>query len=288
MRTANLCARALVGAALLLVSPFATAASAPAAAALTMPVQAAAPAEITAPAVTAAAPVVHFSAALTPERLGAGTTIGFGLKIDAPPGEVPAPLRTMELLYPEDLGVDTSGLGFETCEQSALERSGPQSCPADSYMGYGSAVVEVPLGPQVLRERTNLTLLSRPVQNGNLGLLFYAEGRPPIATQLVFPGAVLPIAAPFGGNLSVALPILPTVPEGPDASIVRLQTTLGPSHLTYYERVRGKTVAYRPKGVLLPQTCPHGGFRFLARLSFADGTQATAPATVPCPRRHPH
>jgi hypothetical protein len=280
MRIANLSARALACAALLLVSYTATAAPAPAAFTAT--------AMSAAPAVTATAPLVQFSTTLTPERLGAGTTVGFGLKIDAPPGQIPSPLRTMELLYPEDLGVDTSGLGFDTCEQSTLERSGPKSCPADSYMGYGSAVVEVPLGPQVLRERTNLTLLSRPVQNGNLGLLFYAEGAPPIATQLVFPGAVLPIAAPFGGNLSVALPILPTVPEGPDASIVRLQTTLGPSHLTYYERVRGKTVAYRPKGVLLPQTCPHGGFGFLARLSFADGTHATAPANVPCPRRHTH
>ncbi len=267
-------ARVLAGAALaLVVSP----AGLPAASAAAAPVT---------PALTATAPQVRFTTTFSPDRLGAGTTITFGLRIDAPPGQVPSPLRTMELLYPEDIGVDTSGLGFDTCEQRVLEQNGPASCPANSHMGYGSAVVEVPLGTQVVRERTDLTLLSSPVKNGNLGLLFYADGRPPISTQLVFPGAVLPIDAPFGGNLSVALPILPTVPEGPNASIVRLKTTLGPSHITYYERRHGKTVAYRPTGVLIPRTCHPSGFRFMARLSFQDGTQAVAPSTVPCPSGH--
>jgi methanogenic corrinoid protein MtbC1 len=56
-------------------------------------------------------------------------------------------------------------------------------------------------------------------------------------------------------------------------------------NLTYYERRHGKTVAYRPKSVVLPKTCPRGGFRFSATFSFLDGTTAVAKRTIACPRR---
>jgi hypothetical protein len=66
-------------------------------------------------------------------------------------------------------------------------------------------------------------------------------------------------------------------------SIISVQSTIGPSHLTYYKHVHGKLVGYRPKGVSLPLKCPHGGFPFAAEFTFLDGSQVPATSTVPCP-----
>ena len=238
---------------------------------------------------------VHLTAALTPKRLGAGTTIHFGFTVLVPPGQVPVPIRQIDLLYPRGLGIATSGLGISTCDAAVLEAQGPPGCPPNSLMGYGLGTVEVPFGPQLLQETARTATFMAPVHNGRLGLLFYANGETPVAAQLVFPGLVLPASDPFGGDLNALLPLVPTLPEAPDAALVKLTTTLGPSHITYFEFKKGERLPYHPQGILLPPTCPRGGFRFAARFVFADGTRTDAYATVACPprrrslrARHPH
>jgi hypothetical protein len=231
------------------------------------------------------APIVQLSAALTPEHLGAGTTIHFGFTVSGEAHRAPVPIRAIDLLYPANLGIATSGLGISTCRVVVLEAEGPPGCPSNSVIGYGSALVEVPFGPETLQEQTRTTTFMAPVQNGRLGLLFYADGESPVSAQIVFPGLVLPAANPFGGDLSATLPLVPSVPEAPDAALVKLTTTLGPSHITYYEYRKGHTIPYHPRGILLPRTCPHGGFRFAAQFKFNDGSQTSAHAVVACPRR---
>lgn len=232
-----------------------------------------------------AAPTVRLAAALTPEHLGAGTTIHFSFTVADEASRAPVPIREIDLLYPANLGIATSGLGISTCRTATLEVLGPPGCPSNSVIGYGSALVEVPFGPETLQEVTRTTTFMAPVQNGRLGLLFYADGESPVSAQLVFPGLVLPAADPFGGDLSATLPLVPSVPEAPDAALVKLTTTLGPSHITYYEYRKGHTIPYHPRGILLPRVCPRGGFRFAARFSFNDGSSASANTAVACPPR---
>lgn len=222
---------------------------------------------------------------LTPERLGAGTTIIFGFQITGRGGGVPSPLTEIDLQYPANLGIGTSGLGLESCLLPRLEAFGPEGCPADSRMGYGSALVEVPFGPDLIHETATTETFSAPVSSGQLALLFYTVGKTPISAQLVFPAVVATAPPPFGGSLNTTLPLVPSVPEAPDAAVVRLSSTIGPLNLTYYERVRGKRVAYTPKGIVLPKSCPHGGFPFAANFSFQDGTRASTTASVACPGR---
>jgi hypothetical protein len=166
-----------------------------------------------------------------------------------------------------------------------LEAEGPPGCPSNSVMGYGTGLVEVPFGPEILQEITRTTTFMAPIQNGMIGLLFYVDGESPVSAQLVFPGLVLPAPIPFGGDLNASLPLVPSVPDAPDAALVKLSTTLGPSHITYYEYRKGQTIPYHPRGILLPRSCPRGGFRFAARFSFNDGTHASADTAVPCPGR---
>ena len=229
-------------------------------------------------------PTAKLSAALSPERLGRGTTIIFGFTVATTTGQVPSPLTGLDLYYPANLGIGTSGLGLETCSAAVLELDGPEGCPSQSQMGYGKGLVEIPFGPEVLSERTQTRIFMTHIHEGHIGLLFYAEGRAPVAAQITFSGLVLPADGPFGGDLATTIPLVPTLPGGPNASLVQLHSTIGPLHLTYLEHTRGKYLPYHPRGIVLPLACPHGGFDFAASFSFEDGAHASAHTAVPCPR----
>jgi hypothetical protein len=231
----------------------------------------------------AAGQSVKLTVALSPERLGAGTTIDFSFQIATPHGSVPPPLTALDLRYPANIGLITSGLGLATCEPAALKALGPEGCPADSLMGYGSALVEIPFGPVIIQETGHLTTWMAPIQNGHLGLLFYAEGNTPVQADLIFTSLVLEATAPYGGRLDTKIPVIEGLPGGPDAAVLRMRSTIGPMHITYYQRSHGKTIAYQPNGLRLPQSCPHGGFPFAATFAFLDGTHASARTSVPCP-----
>jgi hypothetical protein len=62
-----------------------------------------------------------------------------------------------------------------------------------------------------------------------------------------------------------------------------LRATVGPQGVTYYERFDGLTLAYRPRGILLPPRCPRHGFPFSARFSFLDKSETSAATAIACP-----
>jgi hypothetical protein len=114
-------------------------------------------------------------------------------------------------------------------------------------------------------------------------VIFFAEGTTPVDTRITFAGLLLPAPAPFGGQVNVGVPLVPTLPGAPYISVVRLRATIGPEKVTYYEQAGGRTLAYRPKGILLPNICPRHGFPFAAQFNFIDGSVARARTAVPCP-----
>ena len=152
-------------------------------------------------------------------------------------------------------------------------------------MGIGSALAQI-AAEESVTEPTNVAILRGPTREGRLGLLFYVDGLSPVSAQIVVPGALVTANAPFGGAVSLEVPLVPSWPEGPNVAIVSLRSTLGPEHLTYYERRNGKTIPYNPAGVLLPKVCPRGGFRFAGTFAFSDGSTASAATAVACPRRN--
>jgi hypothetical protein len=227
---------------------------------------------------------VRLKATLSPERLGHGTTLGFDVQIRAPRGKVPSPVVGIALRYPNDLGIGISGLGLETCRQAQLEAIGLRACPPNSLMGDGSAAVEIQVGPAIVHEQADLAIVRAPLANGRFALIFYADGISPVLAQISLPALLLEAAHPFGGKVDIQLPLIPSLPESPDVALVHLHALIGPEHLTYYEHVKGRRIAYRPKGIQLPKSCPRGGFPFAAAFAFSDGTHSTAHARVPCPR----
>jgi hypothetical protein len=241
---------------------------------------------LAAPATAIAGPSATLSAAFVPLRLGHRTTLSFAFSISAG-GALPPPLTGVRLSYPANLGIGLSGLGLATCGETELQALGPAGCPANAIMGYGAARAELALGPNVVGESAPITILRAPDSEGHIALLLYATGTTPVAARAVLPGVLLAAPAPFGGLVSIAVPLIASVPGAPDVALVRLRATLGPAGVTYFESVAHQTLAYRPTGILLPATCPRGGFPFAAELSFADGSAASAHTAVPCPaHRH--
>jgi hypothetical protein len=218
------------------------------------------------------------NARLTPERLGAATTVSLGFALPPSDGHAPAPLNSMQLAYPANLGLATSGLGVASCSPTELEAGGVEACPANSRMGSGSAVVELPLQVETVKEHISLEMFAAPSTDGYLHVLVYASGMFPVYAQVVLSGVLL------RGRLNIVIPPIPSFPEAPDIVLTQMQLTLG-GHLTYYERIGGKLVAYHPAGVGLPSNCPSGGFAFGATFMFANGGQASAHTAVACPRR---
>jgi hypothetical protein len=222
---------------------------------------------------------VSISAAFAPERLGAATALSLGFRIATNAGHVPAPLTGVDFHYPANLGIATSGLGVAACSPTLLEALGPAACPANSRMGGGDALVEVPLGPEVQTEVATIALLAGPSQDGYVRLLVCATGVSPVAARIVMPTLLL------AGDLRLSVPLVASLPGAPDVSVVRVRVALG-GHLNYHTRIHGRMVTYHPQGIVLPRRCPRGGFRFSAGFAFGDGSRDSARATVRCPRTH--
>ncbi len=232
----------------------------------------------------AAPPPVQLRAAFTPYRLGAPTTVGFSLQIGAPAGTAPPALTRLNVQYPAELGIALSELGLVTCEQSTLEAAGPDHCPAESRMGLGRVVAELMIEGLLVSEPAKVTIFRAPQAGGKIRLLLYAEALEPIWAELPFYGKLTDGSTPRSEGIEINVPLVEGVRGGPDVAIVKLDASLGPRSLVYYERRHGQLVPYRPRGILLPSRCPPGGFRFSAEAAFQDGSISRARARVGCLR----
>ena len=235
------------------------------------------------PAAAGAAETATLHTSFSPDKLGASTTIGFGFQISDPSGGLPAPLTSLSLNLPAGIDYVTTTLGLAICQPANLLEHGLSGCSPNSRLGYGSALVEVPFGTGAGHEIPEIQALMGPPHNGNLVVLFYANGQEPVYAQIVFQGELVSGSETLGGSLDAAIPLIPSVPSGPPVSILNVQSTIGPSHLTYYKHVHGKRVAFHPQGVSVPLHCPKGGFQFSASFGFSDGTSTTTKSVVPCP-----
>jgi hypothetical protein len=224
-------------------------------------------------------------ASFSPDKLGAGTTIGFEFQVATTEGLAPPPLTEIDLHLPAGMNYTTTQLGLAICQPANLEKHGLSGCPVNSRLGSGSASVEVPFGTGSGHELPEIQAVMGPPRNGNMVVLFYADGTTPVFAQLVFKGEVLPASGIFGSQLATLVPAIPSVPNGPNVSIISVRSTIGPGHLLYEKRVHGKIVHFHPKGISVPEHCPKGGFPFSATFAFEDGSTTSAAATVPCPTR---
>jgi hypothetical protein len=232
-------------------------------------------------------------ASFTPNKLGAPTTLQFGFQLSTTEGGAPPPLASINLFMPAGMNYTQTTLGLAICQPEVLKEKGLAGCPADSRLGSGTAVVEVPFGTGTGHELPEIqALMGPPTAASNIVVLFYANGQTPVFAQLVFRGELLPASGLFSNSLETLVPPISSVPNGPDVSIVSVESTIGPAHLDYTKKVHGKIVHFHPVGISVPEHCPSGGFPFSAEFGFQDGTHTSTASTVPCPppvkKKHKH
>jgi hypothetical protein len=170
---------------------------------------------------------------------------------------------------------------------TAAEGSVPPVCPAGSQIGSGSASVEAILGSTTLMETAPLDIYL--TSRSPIVYEVWASGTTPIAETLTFPGTLTIAGAPFGEKISVSVPPIPTVPGGPDASVVSLTFAVGGTHPVTTTRTikRGRTSVRQTVrtsvGLIeLPKKCP-ASLPYTATATFQDGSSPTVAGRLACP-----
>jgi len=101
---------------------------------------------------------------------------------------------------------------------------------------------------------------------------------------VVFTGKVRSTNAPYGEELEMSIPPVPSLPLEPDASIVTFSLTVGAGRGSELTRPRQPHRLPHPQSaVSVPRSCPAGGFPFAAEFTYADGSLGSVMARVPCP-----
>jgi hypothetical protein len=235
------------------------------------------------PSAAQASDTAKLEVSFSPYKLGGTTTVKVKVILGNTDGGLPHPVTSFDTRLPPRLELAGSSLGLAICQPALLLAKGLEGCSPNARVGSGSATVDVPFGPEIVSETASVEALIGPSTGENVGVLLYAEGRVPVLAQSIFPGVLVLGSTSLGESLNTEVPVIPTLPDGPDVAVTNMQLSLGPEHLTYYKRVHGKQVGYRPRGVSLPAKCPRGGFVFNVALAFAGGAPLEVSSTVPCP-----
>ncbi len=228
---------------------------------------------------TAAAAVPETTSAtiapsLSPNRPGARGALTLTVHYAGGEHGVPAPVRRSAMSLPAGLTFDVPSL--RSCGAALLRAKGPAACPPQSLVGRGHALGEALTGSEVVQEEAIVWAFIGPPSGNNPTIELVGEGTAPVPTQVIVTGTVVPARPPYGEQLVIPIPPIPSLPGGSDASLVNLTLTLG------------TPAAHPPPSantIVLPPRCPIGGYPFAAAFTYADGATGNAAAKVPCPAR---
>lgn len=213
------------------------------------------------------------TATLSPDRLSARGALTLEVQYAADGLGVPSPVRKAEIALPAGLGLHVPSL--RSCSPSRLRARGAGGCPSQARLGAGHALVESTAGSQLITEEIQLSLFIGPLQSFQPTFEMLGQGYTPLEKRILIAGTVASSGAPYGEELVMSIPPIPTLPLEPEASLASLTLTVGTS---------ADRLAEDANTVVVPSSCPAGGFPFAAEFTYADGSTGKAIATVPCPR----
>lgn len=230
-----------------------------------------------------AAETINLHASFTPNVLGSPTNASGSATIVNTAGGLPSPITGFTLKGPAGMKVDATGTG--TCNAHAIESSGPTVCPKDSVAGFGGGMGALQLGTQIIEEPFTMNLFLGDNRPGHIVILLYVEAVSPVSIQLVFTAPVINLAPPYGMGFHFNVPLIPTLPGASNASVLSAHLTIGATNVAYFKKVGGKRKLVHVRGLVLPKTCPKGGFPIESDFSFEDGTSNVVKLKTPCPHK---
>jgi hypothetical protein len=170
--------------------------------------------------------------------------------------------------------------GWPTCSEATLANIGPSGCPHGSKAGpIGTLLGYVTFGDERVEETGELFPFFRP----DGGLEYFARGLSPVDIEAAALGRFSHLGGidGYGFEEEEEVPLIATVPEGPDASIRTITGRFGAAM-----KLHGRTIYY----FRLPRSCPPGGFPLKTEVTFAEDGDPSKPEIVsalssaPCPR----
>lgn len=209
----------------------------------------------------------------TPDQLSAKGALTLSLDYSALETAVPSPMRRLVVMLPAGLGLNIPML--RSCSPTRLQSRGVSGCPAQSKIGSGHALIEADAGSQLITESITLSIFLGPLQGFQPTFEVLGQGYTPLLKRIVLSGTVTPGRLPYGEQLVMSIPPIPTVPLEPDASVAELTLTVG----TNAHRLAGDA-----NTIVVPPTCPAGGFPFAAETTYADGLTGSSFAMAFCPQ----
>jgi hypothetical protein len=240
------------------------------------------------PGVASALPTVKFKAFAVPiphfphtgNILGAGTALQAEYAIEGTEYEgSPPPIIGVNFYLPS--GAKLHPTGFPTCAKPVLEQFGPIKCPKGSAAGpTGKVLGFVTFGGERVEEAAELKSFYAP----GGGFEFFTDGHTPVSLEILSNGHYKNFVGGggFGPELETEVPLVPSVPGAPYASVKSITVKAGSAY-----KKNGKTIYYGR----VPKKCPKGGFPIKTEVIFAENGEITKPETVtatykaPCPKK---
>jgi hypothetical protein len=222
-------------------------------------------------------------AGFSPAKLGAPTNAYGSATITSTTGPVPSPITHVNVYGPAGVTLDLRGTGV--CSKEKLENVGPKACPANSRAGFGGGIGIYQLGQELVEEQYKLDFFLSNNRPGHVEMLIFLSGSKPVAVEVVFKAKVITGPKPYGLGFSVDVPLIKVLPEASNASAKTAFLSLGAHNVAYYRKVKGKRKLFHVKGIILPKSCPRGGWPVASQFTFEDGSTVMAKRTVPCPKR---
>lgn len=229
-----------------------------------------------------AAQTLSIHTTFTPDKLGAPTNLSATALFGSTTPGVPSPIRHVTAYGPAGLTLDTRGAG--ACTPAKLEAVGPSACPADSRVGFGGGIGLLELAGEVIHEPFTLDFFLGPREGSRAVVLIYVNAVTPVSVQLVLTAREVHGPRPYGWGVEFEIPTIPTLPGASYASVEKTSFSFGDSKVAYFRTIHGRRRLVHVKGLIVPRSCPTGGFPYEASFSFEDGTSNTYRGAIPCPR----
>jgi hypothetical protein len=209
---------------------------------------------------------------------GAEATLNFVIGGSEYFGDAP-PVVGFKFYAPAGTAVHVDG--WPTCAEETIVDVGPSACPKGSKAGpIGTVLGYVTFGGERVEESGQLFPFFKP----GGGLEYFALGLSPVSLEVMVTGRFSHLGGidGYGFEEEEEVPLIATVPGGPDASVKTITGQFGAAM-----RSHGRTAYY----FRLPKSCPPGGFPLKAEVTFAEDGDLSKPEVVSayssavCPRR---
>jgi hypothetical protein len=182
----------------------------------------------------------------------------------AAPAPIGKPSPVVKTVVTLPRGMKLGYKDFATCTPEKLERSGVRGCSRKSQVGKGTLTAD---GRPVVDAPVQGTVTA--FNGTNRRYLLYVI--PELSSPLVIIGKL------SGRTLSLDVPLVPTLPGQPNATLTKFQIKTGGT-VTKRKRGKRRKIAYLQN----PSKCPSGGYEWTFEFTYENGEKLTPKDKAPC------